>query len=512
MSEAKNISENYNKFEFWGVTVVYVLAVFLLVSNTITYGFDNAGAPNAGAYEELHLKFSMLQNYLIPSFFSFTALYIGYLLMTLYIVPHISRGNNTVLFSILGFLIFLFVSLTLGVCDTWLLGYKIDSTQQIQVFYEDIFKSRVIFGLWLLFLFLIYNVIKHFAIYLLTNEETIREKYPIITREGIIASILWMITFFLLLLANADKVLILAYAIIIPCAILLYWYSIRTLIPGVQQRKKRKFLLFVWKAFVLLLLTGIPLASLLYAILFTPEGAAAIVFANAAFQLVVTVPVSWFVYKYKRANASQINSLKLALGDSNAHLDMLRAQINPHFLFNSLNTLYGTALQEKADRTGEGIQRLGDMMRFMLDENVQDKISLNRETEYIMNYISLQKLRTDPSPGININVTIDDSPSHLSITPMLLIPFIENAFKHGISLREPSHIKITLQLQGNAVYFDVYNSKHGVNENDPERNNNGIGLNNVKQRLDLYYPDRHELIIRENANEYFVHLTIQLDQ
>ncbi len=511
MTEGKNISENYNKFEFWGVTVVYVLAVFLLVSNTIRFGFDNGGAPNAWAYEELNLKFSMLQNYMIPSFFSYTALYIGYLLLTLYIVPNISRRNNTVLFSILGFLVFLFVSLTLGVCDTWLLGYKIDVNKPIQAFYEDIFKSRVIFGLWLLFLFLIYNVIKHFAIYLLTNEDSIREKYPVITREGLIASILWMITFFLMLLASADKVLILAYAIIIPCSIMIYWYSIRTLIPSVQHRKKRKFLVYAWKTLVLLLLTAIPLASMVYAILFTPEAAAATVFANAAFQMVITVPVSWFAYKYKVANTSQIKSLKLALGDSNAHLDMLRAQINPHFLFNSLNTLYGTALQEKADRTGEGIQKLGDMMRFMLDENVQDKISLNRETEYIMNYISLQKLRTDTSPGITINIAIDDSPTHLSITPMLLIPFIENAFKHGISLREPSHIKITLQLQGNAIYFDVYNSKHSVNENDPERNNNGIGLNNVKQRLDMYYPGKHELIIRENANEYFVHLTIQLD-
>lgn len=511
MTSGKNIAENYNKFEFWGVTVVYVLAVFMLVSDSIRFGFENGGAPNALAYEELNLKFSMLRNYMIPSFFSYTALFIGYLILTLYVVPNISRRNNTVVFFILGFLVFLFVSLILAICDTWLLGYKIDGNQNIQAFYEDIFKSRVIFGLWLLFLFLIYNVIKYFAIYLLTNEESIREKYPMITREGIIAFILWMITFFLLLLANADKEVILAYAIAIPLAIILYWYSIHTLIPGVQQRRKGKFRLYAWKVFLLLLLAAIPMASLIYAILFTADGAAAIVTFNAIFQLVVTVPVSWFVYKYKITNTSQIRSLKLALGDSNAHLDMLRAQINPHFLFNSLNTLYGTALQEKADRTGEGIQRLGDMMRFMLDENVQDKISLNRETEYIMNYISLQKLRTETSPDININISIDDTPSNLGITPMLLIPFIENAFKHGISLREPSHIKVTLQLQGSAIYFDVYNSKHSVNENDPERNNNGIGLNNVKQRLDMYYPGKHELIIRENANEYFVHLTIQLD-
>jgi LytS/YehU family sensor histidine kinase len=220
--------------------------------------------------------------------------------------------------------------------------------------------------------------------------------------------------------------------------------------------------------------------------------------------------VAWFVYKYRIQNRSEIRSLKLALGNKDAHLDLLRAQINPHFLFNSLNTLYGTAIQEKADRTGEGIQRLGDMMRFMLNENMQDQIPLNREIEYINNYIALQKLRTDISPNISIQTVLDGSPSSFSITPMLLIPFIENAFKHGISLREPSHIKITLTQKGNAVFFDVYNSKHVFNDNDPERNNNGIGLNNVKERLNMYYPEKHELIIRENDNEYFVHLTIQL--
>jgi LytS/YehU family sensor histidine kinase len=275
--------------------------------------------------------------------------------------------------------------------------------------------------------------------------------------------------------------------------------------------QKRRFLRYAWKVLLLLLITAIPLGLLAYAMFFYGDPVAAIVLGNAAFQMFITVPVSWFAYRYKQQNSSEIKSLKIALGDKDAHLDMLRAQINPHFLFNSLNTLYGTALQEKADRTGEGIQKLGDMMRFMLTENMQDRIVLNREIEYINNYISLQKLRTDVSPNIVIQTVLDDTPSGYHITPMLLIPFIENAFKHGISLREPSHIKISLSQKGGAIFFDVYNSKHTVNENDPERNNNGIGLANVRERLDVYYPRKHELIIRENDNEYFVHLTIQLD-
>jgi two-component system, LytTR family, sensor kinase len=93
---------------------------------------------------------------------------------------------------------------------------------------------------------------------------------------------------------------------------------------------------------------------------------------------------------------------------------------------------------------------------------------------------------------------------------MLLIPFVENAFKHGISFRAPSHIRIILEMKGKTLNFDVYNSKHDKKENDPEKNKSGIGLNNVKQRLQLAYPGRHELIIRETQKEFFVHLTIQL--
>ncbi|HWW39296.1 sensor histidine kinase, partial [Pedobacter sp.] len=206
----------------------------------------------------------------------------------------------------------------------------------------------------------------------------------------------------------------------------------------------------------------------------------------------------------------EIFTLKTELGKSDATLHFLKSQINPHFLFNALNTLYGTALQEHADRTSEGIQKLGDMMRFMLQENMEDKISLSRDVEYLKNYIDLQKLRTSVSTDVTIETQIEEQLNELQIAPMLLIPFVENAFKHGISLQYPSHIKITLQTRSDTLYFDVYNSIHLKSVNDPERFKSGIGLQNVKQRLALLYPEKHELIIRENAKEFFIHLTLQL--
>jgi two-component system LytT family sensor kinase len=154
------------------------------------------------------------------------------------------------------------------------------------------------------------------------------------------------------------------------------------------------------------------------------------------------MPVSWFTFKSRQIKiAEEIKTLKTELGQSDASLNLLKSQINPHFMFNALNTLYGTALQENAGRTGEGIQKLGDMMRFMLHENMKDKIALARDIEYLNSYILLQKLRTSSSKDIVITTEVEHTANNLQIAPMLLIPFVENAFKHGISLINHSFIK-----------------------------------------------------------------------
>jgi LytS/YehU family sensor histidine kinase len=253
-----------------------------------------------------------------------------------------------------------------------------------------------------------------------------------------------------------------------------------------------------------------PTGIIAFLITTNEEGATAISFFNAAFHLFVTALTCWILFKRQMKGKQEIYVLKKELGQSNASFDFLRSQINPHFLFNALNTIYGTAIQEGAERTSEGIEKLGDMMRFMLQENLQEKISLTREIEYLNNYIALQKLRTDPNPIVKIEAQIEQHVGTAQISPMLLIPFVENAFKHGISFREPSHIKINFETKDKTLYFDVYNSKHVKQENDPEKDKSGIGLNNVKQRLELLYPGKHELIIRETGKEFFVHLTLQL--
>jgi LytS/YehU family sensor histidine kinase len=149
------------------------------------------------------------------------------------------------------------------------------------------------------------------------------------------------------------------------------------------------------------------------------------------------------------------------------------------------------------------------MMRFMLHENHLEKISMDKEIEYIKNYIALQQLRIVSSPQISIETVFAERSCNALIAPMLLIPFVENAFKHGISLQERSWIKLSLRCDEHTLYFDINNSLHIRQHADTEKDRSGIGLENVRQRLNLAYPGRYELHIHQNTIEHFVHLTIQ---
>ncbi len=201
--------------------------------------------------------------------------------------------------------------------------------------------------------------------------------------------------------------------------------------------------------------------------------------------------------------------LQTQVSSKSAELESLRAQINPHFLFNALNTLYATALKENSEQTAEGIQKLGEMMRFMLEENHQQYIPLRKEVEYLHNYIQIQRMRLDESQGIEVRVNLEPPDEKIQIAPMLLSPFVENAFKHGISLQNPSWIYITLTLDETNLYFKVHNSLHPKTGSDPEATRAGVGQENVKKRLELIYPDRHHLHIQQSRQDYFVSLTLQ---
>jgi hypothetical protein len=224
----------------------------------------------------------------------------------------------------------------------------------------------------------------------------------------------------------------------------------------------------------------------------------------------VTLPPAVISY-LRQTFAKEKQVLQTQITQTSAELRALRMQINPHFLFNALNTLYAAALRENAEKTSDGIQKLGDMMRFMLHENHQDRIPLSKETEYLYNYIDIQRMRIDESHPIEIRVNIQEPSQEIYIAPMLLNPFVENAFKHGISFRQPSWIYITLTMDDTHLYFKVHNSLHPKPEHNPEENKPGIGLDNVRKRLELLYPDRHTLSIQQSGQDYFASLVLQLE-
>lgn len=232
---------------------------------------------------------------------------------------------------------------------------------------------------------------------------------------------------------------------------------------------------------------------------------------SVAFIQLIFFPLTSLIFKKYDSYIGQITSLSTQVNQGNASMDFLRSQINPHFLFNTLNTLYASSLMENAEKTSDGIQKLGDMMRFMLHENQLPRIPISREINYLKNYIDLQMLRFGAHANLETDFQINENQCAGEIAPMLLIPFVENAFKHGISSKEKSWIRLNLRCIAGSVHLDLVNSAHPDKPvSEQSREESGIGLENVKSRLNLVYPDRHQLNIIANDTDFFVHLSIQI--
>jgi two-component system, LytTR family, sensor kinase len=193
----------------------------------------------------------------------------------------------------------------------------------------------------------------------------------------------------------------------------------------------------------------------------------------------------------------------------NSELSYLKAQINPHFFFNTLNNIYALTTID-VDRAQKGLLKLSRMMRYVLYETGKDKTLLSKELEFIKDYIELMRLRL--SEKVLIELDLPERLSELPIAPMLLLPFVENCFKHGVSTNHPSYIKIRLFLQCKVLYLQTRNRILPSKTRSAEDLDKGIGLMNTKRRLSLIYGDKSELQLdNENPdNEYRVDLKIDL--
>lgn len=190
-----------------------------------------------------------------------------------------------------------------------------------------------------------------------------------------------------------------------------------------------------------------------------------------------------------------------------AELNFLKAQINPHFLFNTLNNLYYLAYTKSANTT-EVISKLSQMMRYMIYDTNHALVPLAKEIEYMRNYISLERLRLNDQ--IPIKLEIEGNSEGVLITPLIFITFLENAFKHGVSNNFPkAWVNVRMKLVENECLYEVENSKIPTTKPESEEKS-GIGLQNVKRRLELSYPERHTLAIDNTAERYLVKLKIIL--
>jgi len=200
------------------------------------------------------------------------------------------------------------------------------------------------------------------------------------------------------------------------------------------------------------------------------------------------------------AQLNEIHDEKL-----NAEVSYLKAQINPHFLFNTLNSLYALTLQKSNDAPN-AVLKLSSIMRYVVTESSQDFVALDKEINYIKDYIELQKLRLDSNATLTFEVK--GNTTGRAIAPLILIPFIENAFKYGINPDENSSIEIKIDIENQTLQMKVKNTI--VASEIDEELKTQEGLKNTQKRLDLIYTGKYDLEVHENENVYDVNLKIEL--
>jgi two-component system, LytTR family, sensor kinase len=201
---------------------------------------------------------------------------------------------------------------------------------------------------------------------------------------------------------------------------------------------------------------------------------------------------------------SRQQKLRLEKLNVKNELALLRTQINPHFLFNTLNTIHSFIISNNSN-SAKAVIKLSDIMRYMLYDAGKDKITLEQELEYLRSYISLQDFRLEKKGLVEFN--INGSPEGILIPPMLLTPFVENVFKHGKTRDTRSGIKINLDVTNTSMLFNISNY-YDLDKSPEIKQSQGVGLKNVRRRLELLFPEKHSLVITKKEGKFMVHLNI----
>lgn len=291
-----------------------------------------------------------------------------------------------------------------------------------------------------------------------------------------------------------------------------FWVNIYVLIPRYFEQKKYVYY-FVFITLIYFIISFLPEFVIGFQPHFEPHShpmghqhpphdesphqGLGLIVHNSAFRYLFVIAISFIIINYQKLKSIEEEKISL-------ELDFLKAQINPHFLFNTLNGIYKSSVEENAKHTGCLILKLSELLRYHSVESLDHKIKLSDEIKFIEDYIELQKQRLQQSVEITFRNNVQTS--HLyQIAPTICINIIENAFKYGVNPERNSKIDIRMDLQNSD--FTLYVQNNVVNENEASHQ---IGLNNTLRRLEIMYPQRHNLSIDKNNDIFEVKLTMNL--
>jgi len=209
---------------------------------------------------------------------------------------------------------------------------------------------------------------------------------------------------------------------------------------------------------------------------------------------------------YSKLFSWERKAVNLEVEKLNLEKDFLKSQLNPHFLFNTLNNIYGLSLI-KDDQAPRVVAHLSEMMRYTLYESNVEKVPVGKELQHLKNYVMLEKMRYNDNARIDCNID-DTNANHHFIAPLLTFTFVENGFKYGLKKKNRGFLNINISVDDNIFYFSIVNDKE---EKVHGEQFGGIGIENAKKRLDLLYPGKHTLDIEDRGGSFSVKMTINLN-
>ena len=346
----------------------------------------------------------------------------------------------------------------------------------------------------------------------------------LLLKKILVHGILWLVvvlfyTFIFGLEGTTFKTVFLFSLWLLPVTLAISYTFIYYLIPKFLLQKKY-FWFVLYSIYTLIISASYIIFSIFYGLIFILQGqlsskfpiSKSILFVMAAIYIVVVLACAFTLLKNYYISISANEELKNSLLENELQrkvqeLEYLKLQIHPHFLFNTLNTLYALSLK-KSEKTPEMILQLSNLLDYILYQTQKTKVFLKDEIAHIEEYIALEKNRFQEK--LHLEIKIGEIPDRAEIPPMLLLPFIENSFKHGRNPQGEIWVKMQIELAENRLSFNIHNTSNKEMDTPIHSENKGLGLENIRKRLSILFEDDHSLNIIEENSWYVVELSINL--